>query len=88
MTKRTRLPRRQFLAAAGVVLTQAAMAGDPARDPDGALAGPAGTGPGDHQMRGIPLVCMRTGPEGAGGMPVRQPLASPTLRPGAGDWRR
>ena len=31
MTKRTRLPRRQFLAAAGVVLTQAAMAGDPAR---------------------------------------------------------
>jgi len=47
-----------------------------------------GTGPGHHQMRGIPLVCMRTGEEGAGSMPVRQPLASPKLPPGAGDWRR
>jgi hypothetical protein len=30
MTKRTRLPRRQFLAAAGVVLTGAAVSGNPA----------------------------------------------------------
>ena len=50
--------------------------------------GPTRTGPGHHQMRGIPLVCMRTGEEGAGSMPVRQPLASPKLPPGAGDWRR
>jgi hypothetical protein len=31
MTKRTRLPRRQFLVATGLVLAQAALAGDPAR---------------------------------------------------------
>jgi hypothetical protein len=31
MNKRTRLPRRQFLAAAGVVITQAALIADPAR---------------------------------------------------------
>jgi hypothetical protein len=31
MIKCTRLPRRQFLAAAGIALTQVAIAGDPAR---------------------------------------------------------
>jgi len=31
MTKRTRLPRRQFLVATGLVLAQAALAEDPAR---------------------------------------------------------
>jgi hypothetical protein len=44
--------------------------------------------PGHHQMRGIPPVCMHTGQEGTGSVPVRQPLASPKLPPGAGDWRR
>jgi hypothetical protein len=44
--------------------------------------------PGHHQMRGIPPVCMHTGQEGTGSMPVRQPLAGPKPPSGAGDWRR
>jgi hypothetical protein len=36
-------------------------------------------GPGGHQMRGTPPVCMRTGEKGTGSMPVRQPLACPKL---------